>query len=30
MHEMKLHVQALWPAIASSARGALPLVGGAS
>ena len=29
MHEMKLRVQALRPAIASGARGALPLVGGA-
>ena len=30
MHEMKLCVQVLRPALASGARGALPLVGGAS
>ena len=30
MHEMKLGVQALQPAIASGARGALPLVREAS
>ena len=30
MRAMKLRVQALQPAIASGARGALPLVGGAS
>ena len=30
MHEMKLRVQVLRPALASGARGALPLVGGAS
>ena len=30
MHAMKLRVQAMRPALASGARGALPLVGGAS
>ena len=30
MREMKLRVQVLRPALASGARGALPLVGGAS
>ena len=29
MHEMKLRVQALRPALASGERGALPFVGGA-
>ena len=28
MHAVKLRVQALWAALASGARGALPLVGG--
>ena len=30
MHEMKFCMQALRPALASGARGALPLVGGES
>ena len=30
MHEMKLRVQAMWPALASGSLGALQLVGGAS